>query len=55
MESTHKSALLTRRQWRNQGMGEESFKIQEKKTMHFHHDINCDKRIHVFYGVIKVI
>lgn len=53
MESTHKSALLTWRQWRKDG---ESFKkFKEKKTMHFHHDINCDKKFHVFYGVIKVI
>lgn len=32
MESTHKSALLTRRQWRKDG---ESFKIQREKNNAF--------------------
>lgn len=54
MKSTHKSALLTRLQWTKNQMGRRVLKKFKKKTMHFHHDTNCDKKIHVFYGV-KVI
>lgn len=31
-------------------MGRRVLKNSRKK-MHFHHDTNCDKKFHVFYGV----